>query len=174
MVGRVGVLILLLSFGRMDWVEGHTSQDLLDTSPLTSSVVSLQGTTMPDGSSEVTATEDDSGSTLTIVQGRTLTVILHSTNWRFDSVGDPAVLRQLYEPVYAADSSGRIPGTGAGIPTVGFTAIGPGVAIIRVSRTSCGEALRCTGTQGEFSLIVNVISNGSSAATGCRTPTAAA
>jgi hypothetical protein len=40
--------------------------------------------------------------------------------------------------------------------TVTYQAVGGGQATISAARTSCGEALRCTGNQGSYSVLVVV------------------
>jgi hypothetical protein len=53
-----------------------------------------------------------------------------------------------------------VPGQGCGTVTAVFAAIAPGSARLTASRISCGEALRCTGSDGVYVLTVTVKSSG--------------
>lgn len=102
-------------------------------------------------------TEADDRGTVTLRTGGTLTVVLHSTYWQYDPPSDPSVLRSAGDPTYAPDPPGRcVPGGGCGTATATFHALRPGRAVVTAHRTSCGEALRCVGDAGRFSVTVEV------------------
>jgi hypothetical protein len=109
----------------------------------------------PPASREVS--DGDRGTTVTLRTGGALRVVLHSTYWEIDPASDPAVLRSDGEQTYAPDPPGRcVPGGGCGTVTRGFHAVQPGRAVVTAHRTSCGEALRCTGDAGTWSVTVLV------------------
>ena len=102
----------------------------------------------------VTLSETDNGNTVTVKTGDRIQVVLHSTYWEF-ATSSSDVLKPVSDPIYAPDLAGHIPGSGAGTVFVEYTVQKSGTTIISASRTSCGEALRCTGDQGNFSVTIN-------------------
>jgi ABC-type phosphate transport system substrate-binding protein len=105
------------------------------------------------------ATEVDNGTTVGLHRGDTLTVTLHSTYWTIDGSSDPAVLVARGPQATQAEppSSRRcVPGQGCGTVSRSFTAAAGGTADVGASRTSCGEALRCTPEQSTWVLHVVV------------------
>ncbi|HEY2703939.1 MAG TPA: hypothetical protein VGL20_09635 [Candidatus Dormibacteraeota bacterium] len=103
------------------------------------------------------AGEADDGGTVSLRTGGTLTVVLHSTYWQYDPPSDASVLRSAGDPVYAPDRPGScVPGGGCGTVTARYQALRPGRAVVSAHRTSCGEAMRCTGNAGRFTVTVMV------------------
>jgi hypothetical protein len=102
----------------------------------------------------VVVTETDNGRTLTVVSGTQLVVTLHSTYWSFGTAPNSAVLNEVGQPVASPGSCP--PGVGCGQVTATFTAVGPGRADVTASRSSCGEALSCTGGSGSFRVSIVV------------------
>src|SRR5207302_4854531 len=101
--------------------------------------------------------EADNGSTVSLRTGGTLRVVLHSTYWQFDPASDPTVLRSTGDPTSSPDPPGScVPGGGCGTVTATFQALRAGRAVVTAHRTSCGEALRCTGRQGSYTVTVVV------------------
>ncbi len=97
----------------------------------------------------------DSGRTVRLNPGDVVEVRLHSTYWTFGPVVGGAL--RADRPVVRAVPVGRtVPGSGAGTVTVTFHARHRGRATITAARHSCGEAMRCTGGQGHFTLDVVV------------------
>ncbi len=103
-----------------------------------------------------TIDETQNGGTATMKMGDTLTLILNSTYWQIDGSSDTKVVRQDADPIYAPMLQGHVPGSGAGTVTTTFTAQTVGKAMITAHRTSCGEALACTGKQGTYSATITV------------------
>jgi hypothetical protein len=95
------------------------------------------------------------GATIRIHTGTRVTVRLGSTYWTFQGSSNPAVLRQVGTPT-VKPRGGCVPGAGCGTVTATFVARHPGTATVTASRTTCGEALRCTGGQGSYTLTVVV------------------
>ncbi|HLJ07394.1 MAG TPA: hypothetical protein VKX24_02585 [Acidimicrobiia bacterium] len=101
--------------------------------------------------------ESNNGQAVTLRPGDHLTVVLHSTYWQFDAPSDPGVVSADGDPVYAAGGPKcGPPGSGCGTVTVHYTAGHDGRAVVSASRTSCGEAMRCTPAQSRWSVKVNV------------------
>ena len=98
--------------------------------------------------SVVTLNEYSNGHTVTVNPGQHVTLVLHSTYW---SIATPRTSRPLpqvgsavYLPRLPSTKGGCVAGQGCGTVTVHYVASAPGVAHLHASRTSCGEALRCT------------------------------
>jgi hypothetical protein len=109
---------------------------------------------------QVTATEADNGGIVALRRGGTLTVTLHSTYWTINGSSAPAVLHQTGPATTspAPPSQHCVPGQGCGTVTATFSALTDGKADVTASRTSCGEALRCTPAQSSW--VVHVVVTG--------------
>jgi hypothetical protein len=111
-------------------------------------------TTRPGGPTTVQLTEKDDGTIVSVAKGTTIVVVLSSTYWMFPNTPNPAVLQQQGGRTVAPGSCP--PGVGCGTASVTYTAVGSGGAQISASRTTCGEALLCTGKAGSYSVQVQV------------------
>jgi hypothetical protein len=111
----------------------------------------------PSVSSPVTVDEQSNGTTVALQPGQTLTVTLHSTYWQLAPPSGSDLLR-VETPPTARTSVGcsSIPGTGCGTVTATYLAHGRGEAVVSAHRDSCGEALRCIGSQGDWRIVVHV------------------
>ena len=107
------------------------------------------------GAGPVDLSDANNGASVAEPSGATFHLVLHSTYWSFDGSSNPSVVGVVGSPS-ASPSPGGIPGMGAGTVTVTLQAGSHGSSILRASRTSCGEALRCTGTSGSFSVTIVV------------------
>ena len=103
----------------------------------------------------VHASEKLDGGRVTLRVGQKLRVVLHSTYWELKAVSDATVLRRLGAPV-VNPKSGCVPGQGCGTVTVTYVAKTVGSAVVTAARTSCGEAMGCTGAAGGYKLNVVV------------------
>jgi hypothetical protein len=103
-----------------------------------------------------TVTDRDKGTTVTVHVGDRLKVVLASTYWTIHKSPKPAVLRTDGEQVTTPELKGCVPGAGCGTASRTFTAVAKGTTTVSASRTSCGEALLCTGGNGKFSVTVVV------------------
>lgn len=106
----------------------------------------------------VRATEGDDGTTLTLHQGDTLLLDLHSTYWKLAPPAGNA-LSQIGKVDYAGkpvEARDCVPGAGCGTIEAKYRARQPGRAQIHAMRTTCGEALRCSARTGSFQLTVVV------------------
>jgi hypothetical protein len=114
-------------------------------------------TAVPTAPSSRQVSEPDNGTTVTLRTGGALRAVLHSTYWQFDPASDPTVLASQGSPSYSPDPPGScVPGGGCGTVTADFQALRPGRAVVTAHRTSCGEALRCTGDAGSWMVTVIV------------------
>ncbi|MFZ2804466.1 MAG: hypothetical protein WA001_04540 [Patescibacteria group bacterium] len=100
--------------------------------------------------------ENDNKTTVSANVGDRVELVLNSTYWQ---VAPPSsdVLKQVADPVVVPILIGHVPGSGAGTVTVDYQVTKTGTAQISASRTSCGEALRCTGDQGSYSVTINSV-----------------
>jgi hypothetical protein len=108
----------------------------------------------------ITLHEQDNGRSITVRSGTHVTFVLGSTYWQFQDSSDPSVLRVTAAP-QASPSLRCVPGGGCGTVTVSFDALRAGQADVSARRTSCGEAMACTGGAGhETAYKVTVVVTG--------------
>jgi hypothetical protein len=107
-------------------------------------------------SGTVTVREQDNGGAVQLHAGERLQLVLSSTYWHVAGSTDQNVLRAAAEPVVSPRMTGCVPGEGCGTVTALFDALGPGRADVSAQRTSCGEAMACTGSQGTYRVTVLV------------------
>ena len=107
---------------------------------------------------QVSADEKTDGHTVTLAIGDQLEVTLHSTYWDFGTPGtELRMTGQHSTAVPVGTGTGHcVAGEGCGTETRVYTATGAGTTAVTATRTSCGEAMRCTGTNGVYSLTVIV------------------
>ena len=112
---------------------------------------------LPTSPAPVIIGDSANGSTLHVPVGGRIEVELGSTSWTFNPPSNPAVLEPAPHigplPMIMCP---MIPGSGCGTAAQDYLAQAPGTSVVSASRVSCGEALRCTGTAGEFSVTVMV------------------
>ncbi len=107
---------------------------------------------------EMVLGDQDNGTTVNVQLGSRIKVTLNSTYWNFNPPSDQNFLSQIGQPVYDSAPTGHtVPGSGAGTATIEYQALSKGHTTVSASRTSCGEAIRCTENQGSYTL--NIIVN---------------
>lgn len=97
--------------------------------------------------------EHANGSTVDVQLGDEIVVVLHSTYWTFDTP------QRVLQPVGATQPSPShcpVAGSGCGTVSATFNAAQVGTVTLHAHRGSCGEALRCTGTNADWSVTVRV------------------
>jgi len=100
-------------------------------------------------------TENNNGKTVSVTVGTQISLNLSSTLWTIGGSSDSSVVMQAQKQT--TSSSGNCPpGVGCGFSTANFTALKKGTAQISASRTSCGEAVKCTPEQGSFKVTIEV------------------
>ncbi|WP_055489072.1 hypothetical protein [Streptomyces sp. TP-A0356] len=86
--------------------------------------------------------------------GTLIVVRLHSTYWSTPAGSNPHVLAPSGG---GTTSTGTCPpGGGCGVSSAQFTAHRPGTAHVTAQRNSCGEAMRCSPSQGRYEVTVMV------------------
>ena len=116
------------------------------------------------GGRTVTVTEANNGQTITKHRGDVLVVTLASTYWQFNR--STGVLMADGTTAVAAGGAHcpRYPGSGCGTVTQRYRATNAGPGTASASRTSCGEALRCSAEQSRWRITVDVSTPGVHAA----------
>jgi hypothetical protein len=106
----------------------------------------------------VVRTERDgsNGRTVHVKPGDRIELVLGSDYWVIRASSAPAVLRQDGPSRTLAPVRSCPPGVGCRPLRTLFAALSPGTAVITAHRRTCGEALRCVGSQGRFRLTVVV------------------
>lgn len=104
----------------------------------------------------VALADADTGRSVTVRRGGTVTVVLHSTYWTFAAPSNGSVVQAQGAPVVVADRQGCVPGGGCGTVTAKYAAVGDGQATLSAHRDSCGEAMRCQGTAGDWRVTIVV------------------
>jgi predicted secreted protein len=114
-------------------------------------------TSTSSASAPVTVDEQSNGTTVSLQPGQTLTVTLHSTYWQLALPSGVDLIRVETPPTARTSAGcGSIPGTGCGTVTATYLAHGRGESVVSAHRDSCGEALRCVGSQGDWRIVVHV------------------
>ena len=100
----------------------------------------------------------DNGRTLSVSAGTRVSVRLANTYWQFAHGSDRALRQDGAVAVRALPPGSRqcVPGEGCGTLVAAFEAVRPGRQAITATRTTCGEAMRCTGGQGHYNVTVIV------------------
>jgi len=150
-------LVMLLALTPLAAACGSSTQRSTKTTGATTTTVALQasGTTQPDASSAPrSVTDRDNGTTVKLHVGSRLRVVLSSTYWSVDPSSNPEVLRSNGASTIDPQMGGCVPGAGCGTVTATFTATATGSAIVTATRTTCGEALACTGSNGHYTIAV--------------------
>lgn len=108
--------------------------------------------------------EPSNGKIISIKAGSAFSIVLHSTYWQYDPLIATKAIQATGQPVGARIAPGPTApracshaGSGCGTVTWKFKAKSIGLATITASRTSCGEALQCVGSQGLYSVKIKVI-----------------
>jgi hypothetical protein len=108
------------------------------------------------GVAKVTITESNNRHVVTVAKGVHLVVELRSTYWTITPLAHRAVLYQVGTQQAGAPTHPCVPGQGCGTVTMHYVARGAGTVRLSAQRSTCGEALRCTGSQGSWYVTVRV------------------
>jgi hypothetical protein len=126
---------------------------------------SVGSVAIPSGSSpaplatpaNIHVSEANNGQSISVAVGSGVTLQLANTYWQVQPSSDSAVLALVSGPIVSgAAPSACLPGMGCGTVTATFHALTPGQATITASRTTCGEALLCTGFAGAYEVTILV------------------
>ena len=112
------------------------------------------------GASVVTLNEFSNGHTVTVNPDQHVTLVLHSTYWSIAALTTSRLLTQVGSAVYLSrlpsTKGGCVAGQGCGTVSVHYVANASGVTHLHASRTSCGEALRCTAALSNWTVTIRV------------------
>ena len=110
------------------------------------------------GPTVIVVRDNANGKAVSARAGDRIELILSSSYWRVTGSSAPGVLRQDGSPVLLSRPSScpGLPGRGCIPVRADFTALTDGQAVITASRSTCGEALRCTPGQTRFTVTVVV------------------
>lgn len=118
---------------------------------------SAQATTL------TTLSEKNASKTVTVKLGARVELTLHSMYWglavpakssSLTSKGEP-ILKPIF-PSPTAPAGCKIAGSGCGTQTWVFVASKVGTTHLVASRTTCGEAIKCTSANARFTVTVKV------------------
>jgi len=108
--------------------------------------------------------ESSANKTFKVRVGSTVTMTLHSMYWDLTPLAASASLKSNGDPVQTpvmpgpnAPAGCGVPGSGCGTQVWKFTAVKVGVTQLLATRTSCGEAMQCTGDQGKYMVTIKVV-----------------
>lgn len=107
-------------------------------------------------STTTTVTSKDKGGSTSVHVGDTVHVQLSSTAWTIAGSAGALVPAGAQTTTFVPGPTCR-PGGGCGTTDRLFRAVAAGAAQLTASRTDCGEALRCTGDSGSWSVTVRVL-----------------
>lgn len=107
--------------------------------------------------------EKNASKTVAVKIGARVELTLHSMYWQLAVPAKSSSLRSQGQPVLkpifpsaTAPAGCRIAGSGCGTQTWKFVATKIGITHLIASRTTCGEAMRCTAANGHFEVTVKV------------------
>ncbi len=121
------------------------------------------GLTSAQAATLTSLSEKNASKTVIVKLGSKVELTLHSMYWQLavptkssslTSKGAPILKPILPGPT--APAGCRIAGSGCGTQTWVFTASKVGLTHLVASRTTCGEAMQCTGANGRFTVTVKV------------------
>ena len=107
----------------------------------------------------LTLSESSNHHTVNVAVGATFRVLLHNTYWTLTPLPSTSALAKVGSIKVVSSGlagSGCVPGQGCGTVTAHFVARHAGYARLSATRTSCGEAMRCTAAQGHWTVVVHV------------------
>ncbi len=151
--GPTSTTAAALSVAAILALTGCGAQARSSTAPLGGSSPGTTSVSAPTTHPPMVATAQDNGRTITLSVGQTLAVRLDSTYWTFTPTAPP--LHAEGTPVVLRGGP-CVPGQGCGSVTASFSGASAGRTTVTAERTTCGEAIRCTGTAGLYRLVVVV------------------
>lgn len=125
--------------------------------------VLLLGVNAAQATTITSLSEKNASKTVTVKLGARVELNLHSMYWglavpakssSLTSKGQP-ILKPIF-PSPSAPAGCKIAGSGCGTQTWVFVATKVGLTHLVASRTTCGEAMKCTSSTGRFTVTVKV------------------
>jgi hypothetical protein len=105
----------------------------------------------------VNADEANDGQTVTLKVGDSLHLVLNNTYWQISDLSASDVLTLTEGPITTPVLTNCVPGSGCGTVSATYAALAPGEVSIEATRTTCGEALKCTSDQSSYVVTVKVV-----------------
>ncbi len=108
--------------------------------------------------------EKNASKTVVVKKGSQVELTLHSMYWQLavpaksaslTSIGQP-ILKPIF-PSPSAPVGCKVAGSGCGAQIWVFKATKLGLTHLYASRTTCGEAMKCTNATGRFTVTVKVV-----------------
>lgn len=107
--------------------------------------------------------ETNASKTVVVKLGAKVDLTLHSMYWQFAAPAKSSSLtskgKPTLKPIFPGPNAPRgcqVVGSGCGSQSWHFVATKVGLTHLVASRTTCGEAMRCTGTSGSYTVTVRV------------------
>ena len=107
--------------------------------------------------------EKNINQTISVKVGTSVSLTLHSMYWGIKAQSKTSALSSQGGPILkpvlpgpSAPNGCKIAGSGCGTQTWKFKAVKVGTAHLIATRTTCGEAMRCTGSNGRFEVTVKI------------------
>lgn len=126
--------------------------------------IAFLGPSPAQATSTTVLSEKNASKTVAVKLGGRVQLTLHSMYWKLTTPAQNSSLTPKGFPIIkaifpsaAAPAGCRMAGSGCGTQTWVFTATKVGLTHFYASRTTCGEAMRCTGTNGRFTVTVKVL-----------------
>lgn len=132
---------------------------LMMASVATLTLGALHGGVANAATRSITLTDSSKGHLYYLYPGDKVTIVLHSTYWKFTPISGPEYIAQVGAVRTVASppsTAGCVVGQGCGTVTIHYVAKALGAMRIIATRTSCGEALRCTPSNSRWSVIFKV------------------
>jgi len=107
-------------------------------------------------SSLVVLAESSNGKVVSVAKGSHFSVTLHTTYWSIHTISNHSVAQIGKTVVKGSLANACAPGQGCGTVTATYVANKVGTVTLKASRTTCGEALRCSTSQGHWTVVVRV------------------
>jgi len=106
----------------------------------------------------VTVRDTANGKWIWVNPGDRVELILGSSYWHVQGSSAPRVLKQMGPTVVMPRPSScpPIPGLGCAPVRTDFVALARGKAVIKASRTTCGEALACDAKDSHYTVTIAV------------------
>jgi hypothetical protein len=106
--------------------------------------------------SSVALSESNNGKVVAIAKGSHFSVTLHTTYWSIHTVSNHVVTQIGKTVVKGSLGNACAPGQGCGTVTATYVANKVGTVRLTASRTTCGEALKCSTSQSHWTVVVRV------------------
>lgn len=126
--------------------------------------MTVMGISQSQAASTRALSEKNINQTVSVRVGGTVSLTLHSMYWTLNAQAKSSSLLSKGAPILkpvlpgpTAPNGCKIAGSGCGTQTWKFKATKIGTAHLLATRTTCGEAMRCTGSTGRFEVTIKII-----------------